>query len=85
MAVITISRELGSGGDRIVDMLCEELGYCRVDKAFLSQIAQEAGVDVTLEVYPEMIHIFQLFAPVLPEGQQAIDKIGAFLKSYVSP
>jgi cytidylate kinase len=46
MAVVTISRELGSGGDRIVDMLCEQLGYCRVDKAFLSQIAQEAGVDV---------------------------------------
>ncbi len=46
MAVITISRELGSGGDQIVDMLCEQLGYCRVDKAMLTQIAQQAGVDV---------------------------------------
>ena len=46
MAVITISRELGSQGDRIVDLMCDELGYCRVDKAMLSRIAQEAGVDV---------------------------------------
>jgi cytidylate kinase len=46
MAVITISRELGSGGDRIADLLCSELGYCRVDKTMLSHIAEEAGVDV---------------------------------------
>jgi cytidylate kinase len=27
-------------------MLCDKLGYCRVDKAMLTQIAEEAGVDV---------------------------------------
>jgi cytidylate kinase len=46
MAVITISRELASGGDQIADILCDQLGYCRVDKAVLSRIAEEAGVDV---------------------------------------
>jgi cytidylate kinase len=46
MAVITISRELGSKGNQIVDLLCANLGYCAVDKAMLSQIAAEAGVDV---------------------------------------
>ena len=46
MAVITISRELGSEGDKIADLLCQALGYRRVDKAMLTQIAQEAGVDV---------------------------------------
>ncbi|HOT90834.1 MAG TPA: cytidylate kinase-like family protein [Anaerolineae bacterium] len=46
MAVITISRELGSNGDLIADRLCEQLGYRRVDKAIVMQIAQEAGVDV---------------------------------------
>jgi cytidylate kinase len=46
MAVITISREEGSNGDAIANLLCDHLGYCRVDKALLSQIAQEAGVDV---------------------------------------
>lgn len=46
MAVITISREMASGGDQVVDLLCDELGYCRVDKTMLAQIAEEAGVDV---------------------------------------
>ena len=46
MTVITISRELGSAGDRIADLLCDRLGYCRVDKAMIMQIAQDAGVNV---------------------------------------
>lgn len=46
MAVITISRELGSEGEKVADLLCQELGYCRVDKEMLSQVAREAGVDV---------------------------------------
>ena len=46
MPVITVSREFGSGGNHIVDLLCDRLGYCRVDKAMLTEIAAEAGVDV---------------------------------------
>ena len=46
MAIITISRELGSGGDQIADLLCQKLGYCRVDKPMLTKIARDAGVDV---------------------------------------
>jgi cytidylate kinase len=45
MAVITISRELGSCGDQVAELLCEQLDYCRVDKDMLLHIAQEAGVD----------------------------------------
>jgi cytidylate kinase len=46
MSVITISRELGSEGDKIVDLMCDELGYCTVGKEMLMQIAEEAGVNV---------------------------------------
>ena len=46
MSVITISRELGSDGDKIAEMLCESLGYCKVGKEMVMQIAEEAGVDV---------------------------------------
>jgi cytidylate kinase len=45
MAIITISRELGSEGDKICDVICEHLGYCRVDRAVLMHIAEEAGID----------------------------------------
>ena len=30
--------------------------------------AKAAGVDVTLEIWDDMIHEFQVFAPMLPEG-----------------
>jgi cytidylate kinase len=46
MAVITISRELASEGDKIADAVCQELGYRRIEKAMLSEIAARAGVDV---------------------------------------
>jgi acetyl esterase/lipase len=45
--------------------------------------AREAGVDVRCDVWPEMVHVFQAFAAILPEGQDAIAKIGAFVRSYV--
>ena len=37
---------MGSQGDEIVDLLCKSLGYCRIDKAVLTKIAKDAGVDV---------------------------------------
>ncbi len=52
------------------------------DTTRVAEKAKAAGVNVTVDLYPEMMHIFQLFAPILPEGQQAIDRIGAFLKQY---
>jgi len=53
MAVITISRELGSEGDQIADLLCDSLGYCRVDKTMLLHLAEDAGVDVEAVVAAE--------------------------------
>ena len=47
------------------------------------QRAQAAGVDVKLEVWPEMIHRWHSYAAVLPEGQQAIDDIGTFLLAHI--
>jgi monoterpene epsilon-lactone hydrolase len=41
--------------------------------------AKAAGVSTKLEVWPEMIHVWQLFASFLPEGQQAVEGIGKFV------
>ena len=46
MNVITISRELGSAGDQIANLIAGELEYRRVDKDVLHHVAREAGVDV---------------------------------------
>ena len=50
------------------------------DSTRLAERAKAAGVDVTLEVWDHMIHVWQFFAAILPEGQQAIDRIGAFVR-----
>jgi monoterpene epsilon-lactone hydrolase len=42
--------------------------------------AKAAGVDVTCEIWPEMFHVFQAFSAILPEAQQAIESIGAYLR-----
>lgn len=44
MAVITISRQFGSGGDEIADRLCELLSYHHFDKQLLKQAALESGL-----------------------------------------
>jgi acetyl esterase/lipase len=50
------------------------------DSIRLAEKAEKAGVKVTLEVWDEMWHVWQAWAKVLPEGQQAIEHIGRFLK-----
>ena len=45
--------------------------------------AREAGVDVTLRVWEDMIHVWQLFAFMVPQGSAAIDEIGSFVREHV--
>lgn len=45
--------------------------------------ARLAGVDVTLEIWDEMPHVFQAFAGLLPEADQAIAQIGSWLREHV--
>jgi hypothetical protein len=40
-------------------------------------------VEVQLDIWEEMIHVWPVFADILPEGRQAIDKIGDYIKARV--
>jgi acetyl esterase/lipase len=53
------------------------------DSTRLAERAKAAGVDTTLEVWEDMIHVWQMYAPVLAEGQQAIEGIGEFIREHV--
>ena len=53
------------------------------DSIRFAKQAKEAGVDVTLEVFENMIHVFHTFAPLAPEGQEAIEKIAEFILSRI--
>jgi monoterpene epsilon-lactone hydrolase len=53
------------------------------DSRRLAKKARAAGVEVDLDVWDDMIHVFQLFPSELPEAQQAIAKIGEFVRKHV--
>lgn len=43
--------------------------------------AKNAGVDVELLDEPELFHVWHAFAPMLDEGQAAVDQIGVYLRA----
>lgn len=49
------------------------------DSTRLAQVARNAGVDVSIEKAEELFHVWHAFAPMLPEGQEAIDRLGAYI------
>lgn len=53
------------------------------DSVRFTELARKAGVSVDLELWPGMMHIWHIAARWLPEGQQAIDRIGAFIRRYL--
>lgn len=55
---------------------------CLLDDArTVAQRAAAAGVDVTLEICPQMQHIFQVAAGNMPEADDALTRAAAFLRS----
>ena len=62
------------GGDEIV----------LSDATRLRENAEHAGVDVRLDIWPNMWHGWHLFAPYLPEARQAVDDIGAFVRERLA-
>jgi acetyl esterase/lipase len=49
------------------------------DSTRFAERAKTAGVDVTVEPWEDMLHVWHLFYFMLPEGQQAIERVGAWL------
>lgn len=54
------------------------------DGARVAARACEAGVPVVFEPWQDMIHVWHAFAALLPEGQQAIERMGSWLRERVS-
>jgi acetyl esterase/lipase len=50
------------------------------DARRLAACAKAVGVDVTIEEWPDMIHVWHVFGSFLPEAQQASDRIGEFIR-----
>ena len=46
----------------------------------MAERASSDGVDVTIDIFPEMQHVFQLCAGNMPEADDAVARIGAYLR-----
>jgi acetyl esterase/lipase len=57
------------------EILCE-------DGVRIEELAKAAGVDVRLEIYPRMWHVWQIY-PALPQTRESLDDITQFLKSHL--
>lgn len=50
------------------------------DAIKLDHKARADGVDSTLEIWEDMIHVWHAFHPMLPEGRDGIVRVGEFLR-----
>jgi epsilon-lactone hydrolase len=57
----------------------------RDDAVRMADRMRAAGCQVELEIWPRMPHVWHLFAPVMPEARQAIERIGAFVAEAIKP
>ena len=55
------------------------------DAERLADQARAAGVEVRLEVWPGMWHVWHLLSPFVPEARQAVAAAGAFLRERLGP
>jgi epsilon-lactone hydrolase len=51
------------------------------DSSRLAQRASQAGVEVVYEPWENMIHVWQIFVPMLDESKQAVERIGEYIRS----
>lgn len=54
------------------------------DAKRLAARAKEAGMEVVLEIWDEMFHVWHFFSSLLPEGREAIDHIGQFIRRHTT-
>jgi monoterpene epsilon-lactone hydrolase len=56
----------------------------RDDSVRVAKKARADGIQVKLEVWPGMFHVFQSREPLLPEAKEAIEHIADFMRSTMS-
>lgn len=54
------------------------------DATRIAEKLHTAGVHVNLSIWPNMLHVFPLFAPILSEGRDGCIEIGAFIRNHLA-
>ncbi len=74
MAVITISRELGSGGEEIAHLVCDTLKYRYFDKQVLVEAAAEVGLsrDLVVDYSEDRYEVRNLLTRIFRSGPRTV-------------
>jgi acetyl esterase/lipase len=54
------------------------------DSTRFEKKAKAVGVDIEVEVWPKMVHVWQAFGPILPEAMKAIKKLGGYIEQKIN-
>ena len=54
------------------------------DSTRLAQAARDQGLDLELEVWEDMFHVWHYYADWIPEGREAIEKIAHFMSAKLA-
>lgn len=54
------------------------------DSTRLAEKLKAAGIDVDIEIWPDMWHVFPMFVGKMPEARKAVKKIGRYIDEAVS-
>ena len=46
----------------------------------MAEKAKAAGVEVKIDIFPEMWHVFQMSVGNMPEATEAVARVGAWLR-----
>lgn len=63
---------------------CSGAEMLRDDSVRMAEKMKAAGVDVTIEVWPKVFHVWQVTADMLPEARRAIDGIVVFMNARLA-
>ena len=55
----------------------------RDDAAQLAARAREAGGEAECDLWPEMIHAFQILPGTIPEAQRARERMGDWIRKHI--
>jgi cytidylate kinase len=77
MAVITISRQLGAGGEEIARQVCEALRYRYFDKQLLIEAAADVGLatDHVVDYSEDRYEVLNLLARIFGSGPRPIKTV----------
>lgn len=53
------------------------------DSTIIADRMRDAGVDVSLDIWDGLFHVWHYYVGWLPEAEEAIDEVGAFISGYL--